>query len=51
MLGPLTFDKNGDNSQQVMAEYQAIAVDSSHTFTDENAAKTVGWSFVQQKSY
>jgi branched-chain amino acid transport system substrate-binding protein len=51
VLGPLTFDKNGDNSQQVIAEYQSIPVDSSHTFTDENTAKSVGWSFVQQKNY
>src|SRR5205807_9741803 len=32
VLGPLTFDKNGDNSQQVIADYGAIAVDSSHTY-------------------
>jgi ABC-type branched-subunit amino acid transport system substrate-binding protein len=51
VLGSLTFDKNGDNSQQVIAEYASLTVDSSHKFIDTNTAKTVGWSFIQQKNY
>jgi branched-chain amino acid transport system substrate-binding protein len=51
VLGPVSFDKNGDNSQQVIAEYQSTSVEASKTYVAENAAKTVGWIFVQQKNY
>ncbi len=51
VLGPVTFDKNGDNSQQVIAEYQSLPVDNTHSFTAENSGSTVGWAFVQQKNY
>lgn len=51
VLGPITFDKNGDNSQQVIAEYQSMAVDTTHSFTAENSASSVGWAFIQQKNY
>jgi branched-chain amino acid transport system substrate-binding protein len=54
VLGPITFDKNGDNSQQIISLYQSVATDPSHASSLSgpfNDAKTVGWNFVEQKNY
>lgn len=51
VLGTISLDKNGDDSQQVIAEYQSMSVDSSHDYTATNSANSVGWAFVQQKNY
>ncbi|MBO0683065.1 MAG: branched-chain amino acid ABC transporter substrate-binding protein [Candidatus Dormibacteraeota bacterium] len=51
VLGPVTFDKNGDNSQQVIAEYKSEQATPTGSYAATNDAKSVGWAFVQQKNY
>jgi branched-chain amino acid transport system substrate-binding protein len=50
-LGPVTFDKNGDNSQQIMSLYKSEAVDSSKKYLEETDNKQVGWVFIKAKDY
>jgi branched-chain amino acid transport system substrate-binding protein len=53
VLGPLTFNSVGDNSQQVMSVYQSVQYDAAKasSYASANTAKTAGWSFIQQKTY
>jgi branched-chain amino acid transport system substrate-binding protein len=51
VLGPVTFDKNGDNSQQIMSLYKSEAVDPSKKYLEETDNKQAGWIFVQAKDY
>jgi branched-chain amino acid transport system substrate-binding protein len=51
VLGPVTFDKNGDNSQQIMSLYKSEAVDSTKKYLETTDNKQVGWIFVSAKDY